>query len=960
MVASIGRITSGTGYRYLTSEVATSRSDYYTGRGEAPGRWAGAGAGRLGLDGEVAAHDMAALFGRFVDPRSVGVLDASGQPVEETVLGRRVSVRLRADGSKLEPVAAFDLTFSPSKSVSVLWATATDPSVRDAVVDAHEHAVATALAYVEANAGHARAGENGIRRVEGTGLVVAQFRHRTARATTPGEVGDPQLHSHCAILNRVQGVDGVWRTLDSKAIYRHAHAAGALYAATLETELIARVGVAWQTPAGKVPMRELVGIPDRAIKLWSSRRAQVVARFERMLDDWHASTGRSPTRAERAGMLDDATLRSRPAKTHGDVDLHARWRTQLTPTEQATIDSIRFATLTASTGGRLPAGSHELADAVICALEGQRAWWTRAHVFAETARLAESPSPETIELEVERVLSVCLDLEPDDDRTYAQWDATKYTSPAIRDAETRVLASTGELAAWHVPVDRAVGLGDDQHVAVMAIAEGSNAVTVVIGPAGAGKTTMLRAVADAYATAKREVVVLTLSAAAARVVTDETAVPASTLASWRIGAARIPTGGLVIVDEASMVPTKTLDRLIAEALSTDCRVAIIGDYAQMGSPEAGGLLHDLAALPNAVHLTNVRRFSNEWERDASVALRERDLDITKTYVEHGRIHPTTTHDAVDQTAAAWLVDILAGHDSIITVDTAALAADLSARCQQHLTDRRLLGGSVAIAADGNTIRTGDLIQTRQNTHALATSTGARVLNRDTWIVTGASEDGTITAKHTTSSTAVTIPPSYLSEHVVLGYATTVAGAQGRTTDTAHTLITPRTSASALYVGMTRGRRANHAHVITDDHDNEEVRTGQRTAADAFNDALRREPDRTRSATSVAEQWRATASARAKARADDRLRQHATRSWQHVERVLSTNARAALEGRHGDIIDRLVRVAPVGHQHALTDAIARTNWLRPNPADQFIQLLTTPANSGDQHADSAAVLHVAER
>ena len=140
-------------------------------------------------------------------------------------------------------------------------------------------------------------------------------------------------------------------------------------------------------------MRELAGIPDRPIRLWSSRRAQVVARFERMLDAWHTNTGRSPTRAERAAMLSQATLRSRQAKTRGaDVDLHERWRTQLTPSEQATIDTIQAATLAPSDGGRLPAGSHELADAVIGALEGQRAWWTPADAFAETARLVAAPT----------------------------------------------------------------------------------------------------------------------------------------------------------------------------------------------------------------------------------------------------------------------------------------------------------------------------------------------------------------------------------------------------------------------------------------------------------------------------------------------------------------------------------------------------------------------------------------
>ena len=181
MVASVGRITAGAGYDYLTRDVATSRHDYYAGRGEAPGVWAGSGCVELELAGVVDPEVMAALYGRFVDPRTAGgVRLASGRMAGETVLGRRVSVRTRADGSVAEPVAAFDVTFSPSKSVSVLWATATNPTIRATVVAVHEDAVAAGLAYLEANAGHTRAGVDGIWRMGTSGLIVAQFRHRTS------------------------------------------------------------------------------------------------------------------------------------------------------------------------------------------------------------------------------------------------------------------------------------------------------------------------------------------------------------------------------------------------------------------------------------------------------------------------------------------------------------------------------------------------------------------------------------------------------------------------------------------------------------------------------------------------------------------------------------------------------------------------------------------------------------
>ncbi len=532
MVASVGRITAGSGYDYLTRDVATSRHDYYAGKGEAPGVWAGGGAGELGLSGVVDADDMAVLYGRFVDPRTAGgVRRPDGRVQPETVIGRRVSVRFRGDGSKLEPIAAFDVTFSPSKSVSVLWATATDVEVRQAVLDAHESAVAEGLRYLEDNAGHARAGVDGIRRVEGTGLIVAQFRHRTARSTSvSGGVGDPQIHSHCAILNRVRGTDGVWLTLDSKAIYRHAHAAGALYAATLEHGLTSRLGVAWVTPSGRVPMREVAGVPSRLVHLWSSRRQQMLLTYERMLTDWRARHGRTPTRAEKAGLLDNATIRSRRAKTRGDVDLHDQWRVQLTLAEQSAVDRAGSASFVAD-GRRLTAGSNELGDAVLRSLHEQRSWWTRAHVFAEVARLIESPSRDAIDLETERIVAHCVALEPDRDAAYAQWDASKFTSSTILSAEQRVLQAAEQPATWRVAAFDSTGLGDDQAAAVAAIVRGPAQMTTVIGPAGSGKTTMLRAVSVAYRAEDRGVVVLTLSAAAARVVTDETGLAASTIAA---------------------------------------------------------------------------------------------------------------------------------------------------------------------------------------------------------------------------------------------------------------------------------------------------------------------------------------------------------------------------------------------------------------------------------------------
>lgn len=910
VVASVGRITAGAGYDYLTKEVATSKHDYYTGAGEAPGQWTGRGAGLLGLAGEVDADDMAALYGRFVVPSTAGGTRLpSGRWEPEQILGRKVSNRVRSDDTVIEPTAALDVTFSPSKSVSVLWALASDERVRTAVTDAHEAAVATALAYLDAHAGHTRTGAGGVRQIASGGFVIAQFRHRTARSTVPGErVGDPQLHSHCAILNRVRGVDGVWRTLDSRAIYRQAHAAGAVYAAALERSLSERLGVSWETPADRTPMRQIAGIPADLRARFSTRRAAVVATYERLEGEWRAVHGRSPTRAEAARMRDEATLRSRRQKSGETVDLHERWRSAVTLDELAAVDrSVEAGAVRVVDGGRIEAGSVELATKVFDELHQQRAAWTRAHLAAEVAHWVSDPSPESIEMEVERLAAMCVSLEPDTDHEYARPDQAKLTSPTILRAERRVLRALEEPTPFTIRAVSDQRLGDDQIRAVRTVTEGARRVNVVIGPAGAGKTTMLQAVGRAVGYAHRDAVVLCLSATAAQVANEETALAAHTIASWHIGQVPLPRGGVVIVDEASMVPTLVLDELVTATRYAGCRLTLVGDYAQMGAPEAGGLIRDAAAHPATVHLTSVRRFVNDWERDASIQLRNRDTTVVDTYHDHGRIRAVWSDLAIECVVDAWQADHDAGHDTTIVADTAAQAAEISAVCQQRLIDAdELPGAHVATLADGNTVSIGDLVQTRRNTRDLATSNGHRVLNRDVWRVTDTTADGHLVAVHIRAGHTVTITADYAAADVVLAYATTISGAQGRTTDRSHVLVTPRTTAQSLYVGMTRGRQANTAHVVCDAHDHDELRLGERAPRDAFIAAMQRDSDGNLSAHTIAQRWHQQRPAREAARLADRALQDAERFWNRQIGSWSAAFREDLARREPEIIRVLAR------------------------------------------------------
>ena len=956
MVASVGRITAGRGYDYLTRDVATSKHDYYTGQGEAAGVWTGRGAALLGLSGEVDADDMAALYGRFVVPSTAGGTRlASGRWQPEVVLGRKVVAKTRTDGSVAEPIAAFDVTFSPSKSVSVLWGLTSNESVRQAVLEAHEAAVAAGLAYLGEVAGHTRAGDGGVRKIPGDGFVIAQFRHRSSRSTDPERrVGDPQLHSHCAILNRIRGADGVWRTLDSRAIYRHAHAAGAVYGAMLERELSERLGVSWVTPDRRVPMREIAGVPESLINRFSTRRAAVLETYERLLAEWRTIHGRSPTHAEMAGMKDEATIRSRHRKAHGDVNLHEQWREGVADIDLTALNDASSHEVEISDGGRLPAGSKRLAEQVFTELHEQRAWWTRAHVTGEVARLITDPTAEAIEVETERIIAMCVPLELDNDPEYADWDAAKYTSTTIQHAEQRILsAATQERATFTVPTVRDPGLGDDQVAAVDEIASGAERVATIVGPAGAGKTTMLRSVAATYAAAGREVIVLTLSAAAARVVTDETGLAAHTIAGWRVGVVDMPRNGLVIVDEASMVPTLVLDEMVRVAGVYGSKISLVGDFAQMGAPEAGGLLRDLAGLPTAVELTAVRRFRQPWEADASIQLRARDPDIASTYQHHGRIRDSRTDTVFDDAAAAWWADTGAGHKSLIVVDTASDAADVSTRCQQHLIIAGRLGDHVADAVDGCRIHIGDVIQTRRNTAEIPTSDHQRVLNRDLWIVTDVTNGG-LHVKHDRRGATAVLPTSYVAGDVVLSYATTIAGAQGRTVDRGHVVVTPRTASSSLYVGMSRGRDSNNAHVVCDSHDHAEFELGDLSGQQAFAAATQRDPAGQLSAHNVQQRWNNGHPDRIKARAADRKRRDVTDWWAARERGLPPAMRAAIAEHHHHILDALIRLPTNdSRRHAIKSAASSVNWRKDGAAAQFLHRLNriSPKNA-HRHAEQA--------
>ncbi|MGE0300749.1 MAG: MobF family relaxase, partial [Pseudonocardia sp.] len=365
-------ISTGHDVGYLTKAVAQAREGYYTGAvaaGEPPGLWFGGGARALGLDGEVDADLMEAVYTNLLDPRDAAAHSRSTWG-EAAALGaghrkyrtaeeiykclleahpdagpeERAELRAQADRSARQAVSFIDVTFSVPKSVTVLGV-AFERAANDAaesgdqeraaawsmhakaVEDAAMAGARAAIEYLQKHAGYSRIGHHGGgagRWIDAHDFVVAQFLQHDSRDR------DPQLHVHQAILNRVLCADGTWRALDSRAIHALRGAAGAIAERVMETHLTRSLGVEFATrPDGKA--REVIGVPSAVIDLFSSRRRAVTARTAALIAEFEQANGRAPSPAERYYIAQQATLATRAAKSHeGETREQqlARWTRQ--------------------------------------------------------------------------------------------------------------------------------------------------------------------------------------------------------------------------------------------------------------------------------------------------------------------------------------------------------------------------------------------------------------------------------------------------------------------------------------------------------------------------------------------------------------------------------------------------------------------------------------------------------
>ncbi|MFM9920892.1 MobF family relaxase [Lacisediminihabitans sp. H27-G8] len=762
-------------------------------------------------------------------------------------------------------VAGFDYTFSVPKSVSTVWAVA-DGATQGLIVQAHHDAVAEVIGMLEREVAMTRvgvdAGGGSVAQVEVRGVVATAYDHYDSRSS------DPQLHTHVVVANKVQGAhDGRWRTLDGRPMHAAVVALSEHYNAILADHLTRDLGLGWEMRERgerRNPAFEIVGVPDELIHEFSSRSRDIEVATDGLIEEFVDKHGRRPSGKAILRLRAEATLMTRAEKTvHSLADLTAGWR------ERASVllgqDSTTWATRIVADSGRpalLRADelSLEMLEGIghtVVAVVGQkRSTWRRWNLHAEASRqLMGVRFVSTVDREAalglvvdaaeqgsiritppELATSPVVFQRPDGSSVFRPKHGTLFTSTALLAAEDRLLDLAHTTTARRVDaatVEKVTGmpasnrqvLSADQREVIGQIVASGRVVDVLVGPAGTGKTTMLgvlRAVWEAEY-GRGSVAGLAPSAAAAKVLAEELGIATENTAKWvhahtHNGWALTP-GQLLIVDEASLAGTFTLDTLATHAAKVGAKVLLVGDWAQLSAVDAGGAFGMIARdRDRAPELSDVRRFRNEWEKTATLALRIGDSSVIDTYLEHHRVVGGDLENTLATAYGAWWADLAQGRVSVMIAETVDTVRVLNERAR---LDRMIAGKVSAIRPvnlhDETQASRGDLVITRKNNRTLTTGK-AWVKNGDRWIITATHSDGSVSVRRAGRRVggAVRLPARYVAENVELAYALTVYRAQGSTVDTAHAVVhSSSMTRETFYVSMTRGRDANTCYVATD-------------------------------------------------------------------------------------------------------------------------------------------------
>jgi conjugative relaxase-like TrwC/TraI family protein len=769
---------------------------YYASRGETPLVWGGSGAERLGLAGAVSGDAYEAVYGPGGAKHP-----ATG---ERLVTARRPGM---------------ELVISSHKSVAELGVIGRAEDMH-AIMDAERDATLAYLDGVTKTVG-GRRGRASLTTPTG-GLVYAHTRHATSRA------GDPCPHDHVLLANVVEMLDerGGWKAANTSLWREHLHAAtmtGRMAAARRVVELGYGID-ADPGPSGRLGHWRIAGIPDDILALHSKRAAEITAAVEARGEDTYQARG-------------VAARTTRSAKHHhAEGELVARWQAELAATGWPS-DRV-LASVEAASGHRI-AGPQSLEEArrVLTKVldDGElasRKVFSRRHLIVQLAPHLYGWEP--------RILPVLADRLVADPAVIPLVGTTNPLEPVY--ALASVLAREGAIAEGlarqldrtDVPtceppvvavavrkVEAEIGgqLSVEQRQAVESICTSGRGAELVVGVAGAGKTTMLAAVAAAMEAAGCEVIGTATSGQAARTLGSGANLGESrTLASlsWRLEHHQVRLGerSVVILDEAGMTDDTDLLRLLAHVETAGAKLIMVGDHRQLGAVGPGGALGALVARhPDAVHtLAENRRQNDPGEREILAELRDgHAARAVDWYAERGRIRAVPDRqEALQATVDAWAADVAAGKDVGLYAWRRANVAELNTAARAWMDQSGRLTGPEIICPGGAAYRAGDQVM------ALAPDHDNGLVTSQRGVVETVDPAGAAVVVRVDDGRLVRLSGEQTgADRLGYSYATTVHRAQGSTMDAAH-LFADGGGRELAYVAMSRARTSTTAWAVADD------------------------------------------------------------------------------------------------------------------------------------------------
>ncbi|MBV8997011.1 MAG: AAA family ATPase, partial [Pseudonocardiales bacterium] len=671
---------------------------------------------------------------------------------------------------------------------------------RQAVEDAVWAGNNAMLDYLADKAGYSRIGRWGGgegRFVDAHDWTIASFFQHDSREH------DPHLHIHNTILNRVECVDGVWRTLDSDSLRVWRPAAAAVGERTttehLTRSMSARMAM---RPDGKA--REVLGIASELVELSSSRSHAIGPKLAELVADYERVNGRAPKGLALARLRKAASEKTRPVKTATgqtreeflrDVDREAFAGTGA-GLAKAAADAVARAEKPVEAP---PWSESAVLATAIAAVQDKQSGWTEAALTpeinnvlpdylggldgAQVAALLDNlttkglpmvqslktPQPGAAETPAEWRLA---NGKPADERPGTELYATRdhiYTERLLQDAAARkgapALSSGAAQRFLATLAESGIKLGDDQAAAVLGVLTSGNAVESLVGPAGTGKSFVTGLIAQAWTDPtlwdgqQQQAVGLATTENATQVLQGE-GLHARNIAQWLAIQDRLAAGrahgddedwrlgprDLVMIDESSMVDTSVLADVHQRIAAAGAKILPTGDHRQLTAIGAAGAMELLVDAGASYELTEARRFTHDWEQAASLRLRAGDETVLEEYHKHGRLLDCgTIEQAEDSAATAWLADTLSGHHSLLTVNSNDQAARLSAKLRAEFIKLGKVeeAGGVPVGVHGNYASPHDLVQALRIARHLAGYEGnpSGPINRQQYRVLDTRDDG---------------------------------------------------------------------------------------------------------------------------------------------------------------------------------------------------------------------------